>query len=69
MTITQETDLSQWNSLELLDNFVREQSAECDSMQRILSHIEIQKQNRGESFNKLEKQNSKLQYVYQEYQS
>lgn len=30
----------QWRALELLDNYVRDQMAECDSLMRILNHLE-----------------------------
>jgi hypothetical protein len=33
---TRDTDLLKWNALELLDNFVRDQLSECDSLLRIL---------------------------------
>lgn len=38
--ITNESDQLYWQSLELMDNFVRDQMAEIDSITRVLNHIE-----------------------------
>ena len=35
----EQADSAQWQALELIDNFVRDQMAECDSLNRVLSHM------------------------------
>lgn len=57
---TKDTDQVLWNSLELLDNYVRDQIGECDSLYRVLMQIEQQKMAKLEAFRKLEKINAKL---------
>ena len=52
---TKDTDTVLWNALELLDNFVRDQIGEGESLMRVLGHIDLQKQTRAEAFRKLEK--------------
>jgi len=42
--------------------------AECDSISRIIRHIEIQKNIRADAYRKLERKNQELMDVHKEYQ-
>jgi hypothetical protein len=66
--ITNECDQQYWQGLELMDNFVRDQMAECDSISRVIRHIEIQKNIRADAYRKLERKNQELMDVHKEYQ-
>jgi len=50
----------QWMALELLDHFVRDQMGECDSIIRVLAHLEQQRQLRRDSLKRYELTSVKL---------